>query len=154
MPRLPSQYHRIGSYYSYGKNVDLFYFRFLVYQRAIGAVYRRSTIHHHSRMRLVESSGLSLFGHLVYDSTLSCPTGDYYHRHHPATGQSGILFSKLPRLNQCIALNGVLLVTPPPSWRTVNELFIPSTQFCKGVRLSGSQSEIQVQIIIALSAAA
>lgn len=48
----------------------------------------------------------------IYGSTLSCPLGDY-HRHHPATGQSGILFSKLPRLNQRIALNGALLVIPP-----------------------------------------
>lgn len=48
----------------------------------------------------------------IYGSTLSCPLRDY-HRHHPATGQSGILFSKLPRLNQRIALNGALLVIPP-----------------------------------------
>lgn len=47
----------------------------------------------------------------IYGPTLSCPLGDY-HRHHPATGQSEILFSKLPRLNQRIALNGALLVIP------------------------------------------
>lgn len=81
-----------------------------------------------------------------------------YHRQHPATGQSGILFSKLPRLNQRIALNGALLVIPPssptllPSSPFTHELFIPSTQFCTGVRLSESQSEIQVQIIIAFIA--
>jgi len=50
----------------------------------------------------------------IYGSTLSCPFSHrLYHRHHPATGQSGILFSKLPRLNQRIALNGALLVIPP-----------------------------------------
>jgi len=48
----------------------------------------------------------------ICGSTLSCQLVDY-HRHHPATGQSGILFSKLPRLNQRIALNGALLVIPP-----------------------------------------
>jgi len=96
----------------------------------------------------------------IYGSTLSCPFSHrLYHRHHPATGQSGILFSKLPRLNQRIALNGALLVIPPlsslpaaPFRPFTHELFISSTQFCKGVRLSGSQSEIQVRIIIAFIA--
>lgn len=93
--------------------------------------------------------------HRIYGSTLSCPPGNY-HRHHPATGQSRILFSKLPRLNQRIALNGALLVIPPsppcsdspscpPLRQFTHELFIPSAQFCKEVRLSGSQSEIQVR---------
>lgn len=42
---------------------------------------------------------------------------------------------------------------PPPSGfgSFENELFMASTQFCKGVRLSVSQSEIQVQIIIELT---
>ena len=38
-----------------------------------------------------------------------------FRSHHPADGQSEILFSKLPRLNQCIALNGVLLLPRPPT---------------------------------------
>ena len=52
-----------------------------------------------------------------------------------AIGQSGILFSKLPRLNQRIALNGALLVNPPfssfpaaPFRPFTHELFISSTQ--------------------------
>lgn len=57
-----------------------------------------------------------VFEHTVYmyTSTLSCfPARATTHRQHPATGQSGILFSKPPRLNQRIALNGALLVIPP-----------------------------------------
>jgi hypothetical protein len=32
----------------------------------------------------------------IYGPTLSCPFADYRHRHRPATGQSGILFTAAP----------------------------------------------------------
>lgn len=56
-----------------------------------------------------------IFEHTVYMARRFLARLGNYHRQHPATGQSGILFSKLPRLNQRIALNGVLLVIPPSS---------------------------------------
>ena len=89
-------------------------------------------------------------GGSVYDSTLSCPFANH-RRHHPATGQSEILFSKPPRLNQCIALNGVLLVTPLPLPRAPTpaqavhsrmNYSCPRLNSARGSRLSGSQSEI------------
>lgn len=55
-----------------------------------------------------------IFEHTVYIARRFLARLGNYHRQHPATGQSGILFSKLPRLNQRIALNGALLVIPPP----------------------------------------